>query len=101
MPELPRPASAAPSPAPKRASSPLARWGFGIFVVGLLAVGAIMVLFATGSHDLPLWLNLVAMLAPVGFGIGLLGVYLEARSGRRSATRSVVDQPGLTPTARS
>ena len=60
-----------------------------------------MVLFATGSHDLPLWLNLVAMLAPVGFGIGLLGVYLEARSGSGSAAGSVADQPGLTPTARS
>ena len=101
VPELPRPVSAAPSPVRKRASSPLARWGFGIFVVGLLAVGAIMALFATGSHDLPLWLNLVAMLAPVGFGVGLLGVYLEARSGHRSAAGSVSDQPGLTPTAQS
>jgi hypothetical protein len=64
-----------------------------LFVIGLLAIGVIMVLFATGAHDLPLWLNLTAMLAPVGFGIGLIGIFLEARSGRvaraeRAASRS-------------
>jgi hypothetical protein len=101
VPDLPPSVSASTSPTTKRASSPLARWGFGTFVVGLLAVGVIMVMFATGSHDLPLWLNLVAMLAPVGFGIGLLGVYLEARSSRTPAAGSVSDQPGLTPTGRS
>ncbi len=64
-----------------------------LFVIGLLAVGVIMVLFATGAHDLPLWLNLTAMLAPVGFGIGLFGIFMEARSGRaaraeRAASRA-------------
>ena len=67
--------------------------GAVLFVIGLLAVGVIMVLFATGAHDLPLWLNLTAMLAPVGFGIGLFGIFLEARSGRvaraeRAASRA-------------
>jgi len=56
-----------------------------VFGVGLLGVVVIMVLFATGAHDLPLWLNLVAMLAPVGFGIGLIGIYRESRSSRTSA----------------
>jgi hypothetical protein len=60
-----------------------------LFVIGLLAVAVIMVLFATGSTDLPLWLNLVAMLAPVGFGLGLVAVFSEARAARRaSAVRS-------------
>ncbi len=58
-------------------------------MIGLVAVAVIMVLFATGSHDLPLWLNLTAMLAPVGFGIGLVGVLLEARSGRAARAARV------------
>ena len=56
--------------------------GVTLFLVGLIAVGVIMVLFATGSHDLPLWLNLTAMLAPVGFGLGLVAILREARSDR-------------------
>jgi hypothetical protein len=51
-----------------------------LFAAGVLAIAAIMIMFASGSHDLPLWLNLTAMLAPVGLGVGLFGVYLEARS---------------------
>ncbi|MET0864728.1 MAG: hypothetical protein ABWZ98_10375 [Nakamurella sp.] len=105
MPELPESVSDATASAAvrrrgsSRVSSPLARWGFAIFVIGLLAVAAIMVLFATGSHDLPLWLNLAAMLAPIGFGIGLLGVFLESRSAGAKARAAVTGQPGLTPTS--
>ena len=65
----------------------MARIGFAVFGIGLLAVVVILVLFATGRQELPLWLNLVALLAPVGFGLGLLGVYLEARSSRTAARR--------------
>ena len=65
-----------------RQTSPLARIGFIVFGIGLLGVAVIMVAFASGAHDLPLWLNLVAMLAPVGFGIGLIGVFREARASR-------------------
>jgi hypothetical protein len=36
-------------------------------------------LFASGAHDLPLWLNLAAMLAPVGFGLALVGLFRQAR----------------------
>ena len=70
---------------PRRQTSPLARIGFVVFGIGLLGVVVIMVLFATGSHDLPLWLNLVAMLAPIGFGIGLVGVYRESRASQSLA----------------
>jgi hypothetical protein len=66
----------------KSPASPLARIGFVVFGIGLLAVAVILVLFATGSTELPLWLNLVALLAPLGFGVGLLGVFLEARESR-------------------
>lgn len=66
----------------KSSASPLARAGFIVFGIGLLAVVVILALFATGSQELPLWLNLLALLAPLGFGIGLLGVYREARQSR-------------------
>lgn len=56
-----------------------------LFVIGLGAVAIILVLFATGTTELPLWVNLLAMLAPVGFGVGLLGVYAEARASRVAA----------------
>ena len=46
-----------------------------------------MVLFASGADDLPLALNLTAMLAPVGFGVAMLGVYREARRGQRRGGR--------------
>ena len=65
----------------------MAKAGIFFFVIGLLAVAVIMVLFATGSTDLPLWLNLTAMLAPVGFGLGLLAVFNEARASRRARAR--------------
>ena len=51
----------------------------------VLAVAVIMVLFATGTTELPLWLNLVAILAPVGFGLGLVAVFNEARGSRRTS----------------
>ncbi len=65
-----------------------------LFAIGLVAVFADFILFAAGRHDLPLWLNLTAMLAPVGLGLGLLGVVRENRSAspalaaRKSAGRS-------------
>ena len=86
---------------PKRQSSPLARIGFVVFAIGLLGVAVIMVAFATGAHDLPLWLNLVAMLAPVGFGIGLVGVYRESRASRPAAAAPInaaVHTNGAVPT---
>jgi hypothetical protein len=75
-----QPGMTADGPRARRRSAPLARIGVVLFGIGLLSVAVVMVLFATGSHDLPLWLNLGAMLAPIGFGLGLLGVFLEARA---------------------
>ncbi len=76
--------------------------GAVLFVIGLLAIGVIMVLFATGAHDLPLWLNLTAMLAPVGFGIGLIGIFAEARSGQAArAERARSRRAGVEPQQRA
>ena len=59
-----------------------------------------MVLFATGAHDLPLWLNLLAMLAPVGFGLGAARGLLRGRrgvAGRRAARRNAAGDSGRSP----
>jgi hypothetical protein len=82
---------------PRRQTSPLALIGFIVFGIGLLGVAVIMVAFATGAHDLPLWLNLVAMLAPVGFGIGLIGIYREARASRPAAAPTTGPPPTTGP----
>lgn len=64
----------------------LVRAGVVLFALGLIAVVVIFALFASGAHDLPLWLNLAAMLAPVGFGLALLGLFRQARRpGKRRA----------------
>jgi hypothetical protein len=63
----------------RRKAAPLAKIGMAVFAIGLIAVFADMILFAAGSRNLPLWLNLTAMLAPVGLGLGLIGVVQENR----------------------
>lgn len=69
------------SPRPKARSkaSPLAKLGMTLFAIGLLAIFADMIMFAAGNRNLPLWVNLLAMLAPVGLGLGLIGVVRENR----------------------
>ncbi len=56
------------------------------FALGLVAIVVIFALFTGGAHDLPLWLNLCAMLAPVGFGLALLGLLRQGRRPGRSGT---------------
>jgi uncharacterized membrane protein YhdT len=53
----------------------------GMFGCGLLAVVAVFVLYATGHRDLPLWLNVATLLAPVGFCVGVVTVIINARRG--------------------
>ncbi len=78
----------------RRQSAPLAKIGMAVFAVGLVAIFADMILFAAGSRDLPLWVNLTAMLAPVGLGLGLLGVVRENRqSSPALAARRAAKNP--------
>jgi hypothetical protein len=77
----------------RRKAAPLAKIGMAVFAVGLIAIFADMILFAAGSRDLPLWLNLTAMLAPVGLGLGLIGVVRENRhSSPALAARKTVNE---------
>ena len=66
-------------------SAPLAKIGMIMFAIGVLAIATDLVLFASGSRNLPVWLNLICMLAPVGLGVGLVGVVKEARSSSRKS----------------
>jgi len=59
--------------------------GMTLFFVGALAILADVVLFASGKQNLPLWLNLCALLAPIGFGVGMLGAFVEARAANKRA----------------
>nr|CTQ94648.1 hypothetical protein [Kibdelosporangium sp. MJ126-NF4] len=45
-----------------------------MFAVGLLAIIAVFVLYATGRTEASVWLYVAAMLAPVGLGLGILSV---------------------------
>jgi hypothetical protein len=52
----------------------------GLFAVGVLAIIAVFVLFATGHGDLPVWLNVLATYAPaLGLGLGIIAVIRKAR----------------------
>lgn len=57
--------------------------GVVIFGLGLVALVAVFVLFVSGRHDLPLWLNGAAgVLVPLGLGLALGGLVHEARAGQ-------------------
>ena len=56
-----------------------------IFALGLVALAAVFVLYVSGHHDLPLWLNGSAgVLVPSGLGLALLGLIGDGRASRRS-----------------
>lgn len=86
--------------------APLAKIGMAVFFVGLIAICVILILFASGARDLALWLNLVALLAPLGLAIGFVGVFVEVRRGVRASKQGLQppppDQPDQprTPAAR-
>ena len=51
-----------------------------LFAIGVLAIALIFALSAAGHHDLPLWLNVAAMLAPIGLIIGVVATVLRTRA---------------------
>lgn len=56
-----------------------------LFGIGLLAILVVFGLFAAGYENLPVWLNLLTLLCPVGLISGVLATVLR---GRRSRARS-------------
>lgn len=69
----------------RRQASNLMKTSMVLFAIGLVAITADLVLFASGVTELPLWLNLLCLLAPVGFGLGLLAVFLENKNRPRAS----------------
>ena len=51
-----------------------------LFFVGVVAIVVDVALFASGSRPLPMWINLTALLAPIGFAVGLVGTVVETRA---------------------
>ncbi len=54
-----------------------------LFGVGVLAIMIIFGLYAIGWHNLPVWLNVIAMLAPLGLITGVIGVIRQTRNETR------------------
>lgn len=44
-----------------------------LFAVGLMALGVMFGLFASGHRRLPMWLSLSSLLLPLGLLLGLFG----------------------------
>ncbi len=77
----PPPAATPPERDPRRPSDQLLRLAVALFGIGILAVVAIFVTPIVSDSSPGLWLYLLAMLAPVGF---LLGLVFALWSGRRA-----------------
>jgi hypothetical protein len=53
-----------------------------LFAVGLMALGVMFGLFASGHRKLPMWLSLSSLLLPLGLLLGVFGTSRQNR-GRR------------------
>ncbi len=56
--------------------------GAAVFAVGVVAAIAVLAPFLVGGAPLPSVAYLLALLAPLGFGLALLGLVLAARKRR-------------------
>jgi len=76
--------TAAPGPVAGKPTAPrksmLMRAGVGLFAVGMAAVVAVFVMFASGLQNLPVWLSAAAgVVTPLGLALGLIALVREAR----------------------
>ncbi len=72
-------------PDPPRPGDRLVQVGAVVFAVGVLAVLGEFVPFFFGHNDRPLWVALATMLLPIGLGLALVGLLVQARAARRRA----------------
>ena len=59
-----------------------------LFAAGLIALAAVVVLFAVGHRDLPTWLSVSGVLIPIGFATGAVHT---VRQWRRSQSAKAAD----------
>lgn len=59
--------------------SPVFSASLGLFGVGLLATAVVFGLYAAGHENLPVWLNLATLLAPLGLITGVVGLVVTTR----------------------
>jgi hypothetical protein len=58
----------------------LMRLGVSLFAVGMVAVLAVFIMFASGLQNLPVWLSAAAgVITPLGLLLGLIALVREAR----------------------
>lgn len=74
--------------------------GVVLFAVGGLTAVVTVVGFAFGGHDRPLAQNLLAMLAPIGFGLAVVGAVRSGRRDARSNARLYPSAPAVGVTTR-
>jgi hypothetical protein len=86
---VPQPKVRVPRNSDSKPTDQLVRIGAVIFGVGLIAVLAAVLPLFFGVHNLPTALNLAAgLLPPLGLGIALWALLLQARQSRRQRDAS-------------
>lgn len=55
-----------------------------LFAIGVLAIAADMVLYLSGERNLPLWINLTCLLAPIGLAFGFVGTFADGKRFSRT-----------------
>jgi len=61
----------------------LVRVGAGCFVAGLIFAAIVFFPFLFGVRNAPVALAVGTMLAPIGFGLAIVGLFRQARAAQR------------------
>jgi peptidoglycan/LPS O-acetylase OafA/YrhL len=78
-----------------RSTTRMVRVGLVLFVLGLVAIAVDVLPFFASDHDRPLWLNLLCLLAPLGFAVAVVSALRAGREDQRAAVRRAATQHPL------